>query len=123
MKIALPVEKKSLDAPICPSFGRMPFYVIFDTSDDTHSFLDNAAAISQGGAGIKAAQSLVDRDVKALITFRCGDNAAEVLNAAKIDLFKATEGSVLDNVKAFKEGKLPKLTEIHAGYHHRGGGK
>jgi predicted DNA-binding protein (UPF0251 family) len=72
MKLIVPVESKSLNAPVCPSFGRTPLYVLFDTENGNHEFLDNAAAASQGGAGIKAAQMLVDSGAEAIITYRCG---------------------------------------------------
>jgi len=123
MKVILPVESKSLDAPVCPSFGRTPLFVLFDTESGNHEFLDNGAAASQGGAGIKAAQILVDRGAAALITYRCGENAAEVLNAANVKMYKAQDGSVAENLTKLKDGKLSLLTEIHPGFHNHGGGK
>ena len=123
MKLIVPVESKSLDVPVCPSFGRTPLYVSFDTETGSHEFLDNSAATSQGGAGIKASQMLVDHGAKAIITYRCGDNAAQVLNAAKIEMYKAHEGTVSDNIKSFMDGKLSPLTEIHPGLHNHGGAK
>ena len=123
MKLIVPVESKSLDVPVCPSFGRTPLYVSFDTETGNHEFLDNSAATSQGGAGIKAAQMLVDHGAKAVITYRCGDNAAQVLNAAKIEMYKAQDGSVSENIEKFKSGKLSLLSEIHPGFHNHGGAK
>lgn len=123
MKLIVPVESKSLEAPVCPSFGRAPFFLLFDTESDGHEFMDNAAATSQGGAGIKAAQMLVDSGAKALITYRCGENAAQVLNAADIKMYKAQEGSIAHNIAQYKEGKLSLLTEVHPGFHNHGGGK
>lgn len=123
MKIILPVENKSLDTLVCPSFGRTPFFVLVNTENGEHEFLDNSAAISQGGAGIKAAQMLSDRGVEAVITYRCGENAAEVLNAADIKIYKAQNVSVKENIARYKEGKLSPLTEIHAGFHNHGGGQ
>ncbi len=123
MKVILPVERQSLDAPVCPSFGRTPLFVLFDTESGNHEFLDNGAAASQGGAGIKAAQMLVDSGAAALITYRCGENAAEVLNAANVKMYKAQDGSVAENLGKLKDGKLSLLTEIHPGFHNHGGGK
>lgn len=123
MKVVVPVESKSLDAPVCPSFGRTPLFVLYDTDSGIYEFIDNGAAASQGGAGIKAAQTLVDSGAAALITYRCGENAAQVLNAAGVKMYKAQDGSVTDNIVDFKEGKLSLLTEIHPGFHHHGGGK
>lgn len=123
MKLIVPVESKSLDVPVCPSFGRSPLYLSFDTETGSCEFLDNSAATSQGGAGIKASQMLVDHGAKAVITYRCGDNAAQVLNAAKIELYKAQNGSVSENIEKFKRGKLLRLSEIHPGFHNHGGAK
>lgn len=123
MKVVVPVESKSLEAPVYPSFGRTSLFALFDTESETHEFLDNGAAASQGGAGIKAAQTLVDSGVAALITYRCGENAAQVLNAADVKMYKAQDGSVADNIAKFKDGKLSLLTEIHPGFHNHGGGK
>lgn len=123
MKVVVPVESKSLDAPVCPSFGRTPLFVLFDTDSETHDFIDNGAAANQGGAGIKAAQTLVDSGASALITFRCGENAAEVLHAAGVKMYKAQDGSAADNIAKVKDGKLSPLTEIHPGFHNHGGEK
>lgn len=123
MKLIVPVESKSMEAPVCPSYGRAPFYAMFDTENGGCEFLDNSAAASQGGAGIKAAQMLVDSGAAALITYRCGENAAQVLSAAEIKMYKAQDGSVADNIAKFKEGKLSLLTEIHPGFHNHEGGK
>ncbi|MEN6314578.1 MAG: NifB/NifX family molybdenum-iron cluster-binding protein [Clostridiaceae bacterium] len=121
MKLIVPVENKTLDAPVCPSFGRTPLFVLFDTESGDHDFLDNSAASSQGGAGIKAAQVLVDSGAAALITYRCGENAAKVLDAAGIKMYKAQDGSVTDNIAKYKDGRLTLLTDIHPGFHHHGG--
>lgn len=117
MKLIIPVESKSLDEPVCPSFGRTSYFLLFDSENGEYSFLDNCAAASQGGAGIKAAQMLVDSGATVLITYRCGENAADVLKAANIQMFKAEYGSAKDNIEKFAEGKLSLLTEIHAGFH------
>lgn len=79
----------------------------------------------QAGAerGIKAAQMLVDHGTGAIITCRCEENAAQVLNAAKVELYKAQDGTVSENIEKFKSGKLAPLSEIHPGLHNHGGEK
>jgi len=121
MKIAIPVEDKSLETSVCQSFGRTPFYLIYDTDSKESIFLDNSAVASQGGAGIKAAQTIVDNKVSALLTPRCGENAAEVLKAAHIKLYKTVDASVQDTIDAFNDGKLSLLEDIHPGFHGHGG--
>jgi predicted Fe-Mo cluster-binding NifX family protein len=121
MKIAMPVDEKTMESSVCISFGRTPYFLIYDTETKESVFLDNSAAASQGGAGIKAAQAVADSQAGALLTPRCGENAAEVINAAKIKIYKTINDSIKDNIAAFQEGKLSLLDEIHAGFHGHGG--
>ena len=123
MKIAIPVEEKTLNTPVCVSFGRTPFFVMFDTENGEYEFIDNSAAASQGGAGIKAAQLLADNGADVVITIRCGENAAEVLKPAEITLYKAVDGTADDNIKKFKLGELSLLNDIHPGFHNHEGKK
>ena len=121
MRIAMPVDDKSMETSVCMSFGRTPYFLIYDTETKESVFLENSAATSQGGAGIKAAQTIVDNKVGALLTPRCGENAAEVIKAANIKIYKTINDSIKDNLAAFYEGKLSLLEEIHAGFHNHGG--
>lgn len=121
MKIAIPVDDVSMETNICISFGRTPYFLIYDTESKDATFLDNSAAASQGGAGIKAAQTIVDSQVEALLTPRCGENAAEVIKAADIKIYQ-TKGNLLKhNIMAFENGELSLLNEIHPGFHNHGG--
>ncbi|NLO85382.1 MAG: dinitrogenase iron-molybdenum cofactor biosynthesis protein [Clostridiales bacterium] len=121
MKIAIPVDEKTMETSVCASFGRAPYFLIYDTETKQSDFLDNSAAASTGGAGIKAAQAIVDSKANALLTPRCGENAADVLKAADIQIYKTSSASAKDNIDAFADGKLPLLDEIHAGFHGHGG--
>lgn len=121
MKIVIPVDEKTLESNVCVSFGRAPYFLIYDTETNESAFIDNSAATSTGGAGIKAAQIIVDNKANALLTPRCGQNAADVIKSADIKIFKTTSGSVMDNIAAFIAGKLHLLDEIHAGFHGHGG--
>jgi predicted Fe-Mo cluster-binding NifX family protein len=120
MKIAIPVDDKSLESNASGSFGRTLYFLIYDTETKESEFIDNTAAESTGGSGVKAAQTIVDSKVDALLTPRCGQNAADVINSADIKIFKTIHASVKDNIAAYIEGKLPSLDEIHAGLHMHG---
>lgn len=121
MKIAIPVDDKTMEGDVCISFGRAPYFLFYDMETKDAEFIENSAATSQGGAGIKAAQMVVDNQVDALLTPRCGENAAAVLNAANVKIYKTINASVKDNIAAFEEGTLSLLDEIHAGFHGHGG--
>ncbi|PKM51217.1 MAG: dinitrogenase iron-molybdenum cofactor biosynthesis protein [Firmicutes bacterium HGW-Firmicutes-7] len=121
MKIAIPVDDKSVETHICQSFGRTQYFLIYDTETKEKIFLDNRAAGSQGGAGIKAAQTVVDNNVNVLLTPRCGENAAGVIKAGNIKIYKTISESIQDNIQAYIDGKLSLLEDIHAGFHNHGG--
>ncbi len=121
MKIAIPVNGKTMKDGVCASFGRAPYFLIHDTDSKENNFVENIAASSQGGAGIKAAQFVVDNKADILLTPRCGENAAEVLNAGEVKLYKTINESIEDNIKAFNDEELEILDDLHAGFHgHRG---
>ena len=120
MKIAIPVEMISEDVKVCPSFGRAPYFLIYDTNTKVSEFINNNGATITGGAGIKAAQKIVDNSVNALLAPRCGENAAEVIASANIKIYKTLSTSVKDNIDAFIDAKLPLLHEIHSGFHGHG---
>ena len=113
MKIAIPLDENKQD--VCPAFGRTPYFLICEGQQE--QILDNPAADSQGGAGLQAAQFLVDQQITVLITPRCGQNAAEVLQAAEMEIYKSQPGTARENIKALEQGALEKLTHFHAGYH------
>lgn len=117
MKIAIPVEDKSIETNVCQSFGRAPYFIIYNTVTKESEFLDNRAVVSQGGAGIKAAQVIADNGIKALITPRCGENAEKVLSKAEVLIYKSIQGSVKANIEAFAKEELRLLEDIHAGFH------
>lgn len=120
MRIAIPVDENSMETSVCQSFGRTPYFLIYDTESKDHVYLDNSAAASQGGAGIKAAQTIVDNNVSALITPRCGENAALVIKAANISIYKTLNDSVKENIDALNTGRLSLLVDIPAGFHNHG---
>ncbi len=122
MKIAIPVDNASMSTTICISFGRTPYFLIYDTESKDAKFISNSsAAASQGGAGIKAAQTIIDHQAEALLTPRCGENAAEVFQAANIKIYQTNGNLLKHNLHAFEKGELSLLNEIHPGLHNHGG--
>lgn len=117
MIIAIPAENSAKDSPVSLSFGRSEYLALIDSDTRDCRFIENPGSSSQGGAGIKAAQAVVDNDAQAVLTFRLGQNAADVLQPAGVLLFKAEAGTVMEMVEKYVAGKLMPLTEIHAGHH------
>lgn len=115
MKIAIPLDDSKKD--VCVSFGRAPYFMICDKETGETEILENPAAEAQGGAGIKAAQFVVDSGASTVITVRCGENAGDVFKAAGIEIFKSESSDAMENVELLKENKLSPLTKFHGGFH------
>jgi len=118
MRIAIPVDGNHEETTVCVSFGRAPYYAVYDTDTGAYAFVENAAATSPGGAGVKAAQLVVDLKSDILVTPRCGENAVEVIQGAGIKIFKSETNSLKENVKAYVNGQLNVLEQFHKGLHH-----
>ena len=118
MKVVIPVDERKIDSDVCISFGRTPLFLVYDLDTKEETYLDNSAIAETAGAGIKASQSIVDAKVDVLLTPRCGENAADVLVAADIKMYKTLKDkNAIENIDLFKEGKLSILDNIHPGFH------
>ena len=120
MIIAIPVDEKEINTKVCISFGRTPFFMFYNTETKEAEYFDNSAFNAQGGAGIKAAQKIVDMKADVVLTIRCGENAATVLDGGNVKIYKTQFETAMDNIKAFEENRLSVLNEIHPGFHNHG---
>ena len=67
MKIAITLkENAGLDSTVSPIFGRCPYYMFIDPDTKEFTIEENTAMNESGGAGIKAAQFIVDRKAAAV---------------------------------------------------------
>lgn len=112
MRIAIPLDENKQD--VCIVLARAPYFLFHDKSGDT--IVENPAAEAPGGAGIQVAQFLVDNGVTALITVRCGQNAADVFTAAGMKIYKSVNKTAAAELAAFADGKLEELTHFHGGF-------
>jgi predicted Fe-Mo cluster-binding NifX family protein len=86
----------------------------------------NPAASASGGAGIQAAQFVVEQGAQAVLTGSVGPNAADVLQAAHVPVYLNSEGSVQAAIEAFKAGRLALAAGATVEAHHgmgRGAGR
>ena len=113
MKIAIPLDENKKD--VCIVLARAPYFLFREDGKDT--IAENPAAKANSGAGIQAAQFLVDNHVNVLITVRCGPNAADVFQAADMKIYKSVNKAAADDLAALEEGMLEPLTKFHGGFH------
>ncbi len=90
-KIAISSKGPSLDDGVDPRFGRCSFFVLVDGAE-TRSIV-NEAQSAGNGAGIQAAQTLLDNGVRTVLTGDIGPNAYRVLSAAGVRIFTGCTGT------------------------------
>lgn len=123
MKIAVSSSGNDLSAQVSPVFGRCPYYLFVDTESMEFEAVANPAISAPGGAGIQAAQFVADQGAKAVLTGNVGPNAFNVLQAAGVQVFTVTGGTVEEAVEAYKEGRLQAITGPSAGPYSGMGGR
>ena len=109
MKIAIPVNEKNTESKICEFFGRTNFFLIFDSDTKEYEFVSNIAKDSQGGAGIKAAQQLIDEKVDIVIVTQLGNNAISLLNESNIVTYKGIKESSKENISMYLNNELERF--------------
>ncbi|MBN1999112.1 NifB/NifX family molybdenum-iron cluster-binding protein [candidate division KSB1 bacterium] len=111
MIIAITVQDNKTDTPVNPRFGRTAFYALYDEEKKSFSFLENEIALnSTSGAGVQAAQNIVNAGVKVLLTGHCGPKAFRALDAAGIEVYTGVSGTLQEAVDAYFEKKLKKTS-------------
>ena len=121
MKIALSSNGKDLENSLDLRFGRCDCFIIYDLETEQFKTVDNKGQSSSGGAGIVAAQQLIDESVEAIITSNVGPNAHELLTSSNIKIYKGDSIPCKQLIGSYKEGKLTEIKE--AGPAHHGGGR
>ena len=107
MKIVVTANGADLDAPASPVFGRCPVYVFVDTETMAYEAVENPAEGASSGAGIQAAQFIVERGAQVVVSGNVGPNAFDVLQAAGVAVYLFGGGTVQQAVDAYKAGQLP----------------
>lgn len=107
MKIAITSSGNELDSQIDLRFGRAAGFIIYDTETEEFNYIDNQQNLNaMQGAGIQAAQNVVNKNIDAVITGNCGPKAFATLSAAEVKIYIGAEGSIKDAIDKFKNNEL-----------------
>ncbi len=113
MKIVVTSDGADLDAPASPVFGRCAAYVFVETDTLAFEAVENPGVGAPSGAGIQAAQLVVERGAQAVVTGNVGPNAFAVFQSAGVPIYRFGGGTVREAVEAFKAGRLQTVTDAH----------
>lgn len=119
MKIAVTSLGESPESPVDQRFGRARFFMLHDLETGKWSAHDNKQNLQAAqGAGIQAAQQVVELGAEAVVTGHCGPKAFTTLSAADIDVYQEASGSVQDALDAYRAGSLKNASQadVDGGY-------
>ena len=105
-KICITSSAPDLEAPIDPRFGRCAYFIIADLDSLEFEAIANEGVMAAGGAGIKAAQTVLNKDVEVVITGRVGPNAYPALENEGIKIMLCDKGSVRAAIEQYQQGNL-----------------
>ncbi|MGB9833050.1 MAG: NifB/NifX family molybdenum-iron cluster-binding protein, partial [Caldisericum exile] len=102
MIVAITSSGNTLDSIVDPRFGRCPYFIIVDTDTMQFKVIENSGMGRQGGAGVNAAQLLVDEGVQVLISGNVGPNAEQALKSGGIRIITGVSGTVKEVIEKLK---------------------
>ena len=114
MIVMISSQKPDLESPINERFGRSPYLIKVETQTISWESFSNPGISQSGGAGVAAAQFVIDQKAEAVISGDFGPNASRALSTAGVHmyLFDRDITTVLQAVENFKEGKLPMYSKL-----------
>jgi predicted Fe-Mo cluster-binding NifX family protein len=93
-----------MDSDIDPRFGRAPYFLILDPSAQQIEVVRNPYLEDAQGSGIRAAQMLVDKGVRIILTGQVGPKADQVLSAAGVQIISGASGTIREAIQNFARG-------------------
>ena len=117
MKIAISANGETNESILDARFGRCEYFQIHDTEKEKVEILENLGKCANGGAGIVAANQLIDEDVDVIITGNLGPNAFELMEKAEIKAYKCENISITSVLEKYNNNELEEIN-ISGPAHH-----
>jgi len=100
--VCITARGPDLESEVDPRFGRAPYFLIVDPDTLEFEAVANTQQDTAHGAGIQAAQFVVEKKVRAVLTGQCGPNAQRVLEAAGIEIITDISCTVKEALEKLK---------------------
>ena len=104
MKLIITAQNPSLESQVDRRFGRCAWLILFDTETKQWEAFQNPGVSQSGGAGVAAAQFVVDKSAEVVLSGDFGPNASRAFQAANIGMQRFTDNTttVQEAVEQFK---------------------
>ena len=119
MKIAVCAKENNSDTTIDSRFGRAAFFAVYDSNTKEINFIPNTQNMQAAqGAGIQAAQTVVDSDATVLLANNIGPKAMKVFKLESVQVYKvSSDTKLMDAITQYTEGKAELLEDANAESH------
>jgi predicted Fe-Mo cluster-binding NifX family protein len=117
MKLCVTSSGRDLDSKVDYHFGRAPYFLIVDTDNMEFEVVENTPRVTGRGAGISAAQMILEKGAAAVLTGIIGPHAYSALRVAHVDIYEGVLASdtVREAVQRFGKGEYREVTEPTGG--------
>jgi predicted Fe-Mo cluster-binding NifX family protein len=110
MRISIPsMGNKGLEDIVGQHFGRVPYYVIFDTETEKVETIDNIST-HMGGSGYPP-ELLHAHKVDIMLCSGLGQRAVSMFEQLGIEVFVGATGTVQNAIDAWRRGELQAVTD------------
>ncbi len=118
MIIVITAEDFKFSSKLDLRFGRAKFFIAYNSETGDWRAVDNKQNLNAAqGAGIQAAQMVIDLNAEVVITGNCGPKAFKALQAANIKVYSASGTDVQDAIMKYNRGELVALSTPNSQAH------
>ncbi len=121
-RIVVPTtDERGLNAQLAEHFGRAPYFAVVELDEKGEvASVKNVPNVGEhcGGTG-HAHDNILELRPNALIVYGMGPRGLTGFQSAGVAVLKATANTVREVVAAYKEDRLPELTEGCHDAHHK----
>lgn len=104
--IAIGLNDENVKSEIALHFGRSDYFLLYNPEKGISKITKNPYSRIMGGAGIQAAQFLIEMDVDVLIVGQVGRNANVILESAGISVVYQSEVTGEDALQNYIKNKI-----------------
>ena len=117
MKIAISANGETNESILDVRFGRCEYFQIHDTETKEVQILENLGKCASGGAGIVAANQLIDEKVNVIITGNLGPNAFKLIDVAHVKSYKCEDISIASVLEKYNNNELEEISFSGPAHH------
>ncbi len=108
MNLIISAQNPTIESPVDTRFGRSQWLILVDADTKQWKAFQNPGVSQSGGAGVAAAQFVVDQKADVVISGDFGPNASRAFQSANIEmrLFPKQALTVEEATELYKSGAL-----------------